>query len=102
MTTEEESGHRPTLSQPIHTPRLVVAFTLAAALAGCASYEPAPVDAAEILADLRAGRFASPSGEAPADAEGALLPASLAMDVQIFSGALKVLQKFSSRSLWLA
>ncbi|MAW60836.1 MAG: hypothetical protein CMJ94_08380 [Planctomycetes bacterium] len=71
MTTEEESGHRPTLSQPIHTPRLVVAFTLAAALAGCASYEPAPVDAAEILADLRAGRFASPSGEAPADAEGA-------------------------------
>ena len=61
----------PTESPRIQASWLVVAFVLAPALAGCVSYEPAPVDVSQILSDLRARTLEPLSGGASAEAEGA-------------------------------
>lgn len=71
MARSSFRAHGPTESRWIQAHRLIVAIAIAPVLAGCVSYEPAPVDVPEILADLRARKWEPHSASDPAAAEGA-------------------------------
>ena len=64
-------AHGHTESQRVPAAGLVVALSLAPALAGCVSYDPAPVDVSQVLADLRSRSWEPLSAGVPAEPKGA-------------------------------
>lgn len=71
MARSSFRAHGPTESRCIQAHSLIVAFAIAPVLAGCVSYEPAPVDVSQVLADLRARTWEPLFAGDPAEAEGA-------------------------------
>jgi outer membrane protein TolC len=87
-------AHGPTESERAPKRGLAVALALAPACAGCVAYEPAPVDASAMLAELGALRFEPPfdAGAAdPAHADGAA-PDQLAAFAVVHNPSLRVLR----------
>ena len=70
MARSSVRAHGPTESQRVKA-RLGVALALVPALAGCVSYEPAPVDVSDVLTQLRARAWESSLDNDRAQSEGA-------------------------------
>lgn len=70
MARSSIRAHGPTESQRVKA-RLGVALALVPALAGCVSYEPAPVDVSDVLTQLRARAWESSLDNDRAQSEGA-------------------------------
>jgi len=71
MARSSFRAHGPTESRRFEASSLVAALVLAPALAGCVSYEPAPADVSQILAELRARAWEAPADIDRAETEGA-------------------------------